>query len=143
MLLLGSHIYIRSEMNFHHEMKIHFRFFLSHDDSEIYQYFMKKDMYFEKIPSENRPDVSCFTDVIMLLLMTSTDCELYTDKVKSGINNTHKAYEYINKEFDHFKMDHTTFNKSIKEKFHSNEIKKVNQIKRREMDSKLDFYCNI
>ena len=72
-----------------------------------------------------------------------TDCELYTDKVKSGISNIHKAYEYINREFDQFKMDHTTFNKLIKEKFNSNEIKKVNQIKQGEMDSKLDFYCNI
>ena len=42
-------------------MKIHFRFFLSHDNSEKYQYFMKKSMYFEKIPRENRPEASCFT----------------------------------------------------------------------------------
>ena len=41
-------------------MKIYFRFFLSHDNSEKYQYFMKKSMYFEEIPRENRPEVSCF-----------------------------------------------------------------------------------
>ena len=41
-------------------MKIHFRFFLSHDNSEKYQYFMKKGMHFAKIPHENRPEASCF-----------------------------------------------------------------------------------
>ena len=41
-------------------MKIHFRFFLSHDNSKKYQYFMKS-MYFEKTPRQNRLEASCFT----------------------------------------------------------------------------------
>ena len=41
-------------------MKIHFRFFLSHDNSEKISIFHEKRMYFEKIPRENRPEASCF-----------------------------------------------------------------------------------
>ena len=42
-------------------MKMYFRFSLSPDNSEKYQYFVKKSMYFEKIPRENRPEASRFT----------------------------------------------------------------------------------
>ena len=58
---------IGSQMNFHfirlmpYAMQIHFRSFLSHDNSEKYQYFLKKTMYFEKIPYQNRPEASCLT----------------------------------------------------------------------------------
>ena len=52
-------------------MKIHFRFFLSHVNSEKISIFHEKSMYFEKIPRENRPEASALRDVIMLLLMTS------------------------------------------------------------------------
>ena len=40
-------------------------------------------------------------------------------------------------------MDNTTLNELIKEKFNSNEMKKVNHINNGEMNSKLDFYRNI
>ena len=42
-------------------MKIHFRFFLSYDNSSKISIFHEKSMYFEKIPRENRPEASCFT----------------------------------------------------------------------------------
>ena len=54
-------------------MQMHFRFILSYDNSEKYQYFMKKSMYFEKITRENRPEAitrRAIRDVIMLLLVT-------------------------------------------------------------------------
>ena len=41
--------------------EILFRFLLLHDNSEKYQYLMKKSMCFEKIARENRPEASCFT----------------------------------------------------------------------------------
>ena len=42
-------------------MKIHFRFFLSHDKFRKISIFHDESMYFEKIPRENRPKASCFT----------------------------------------------------------------------------------
>ena len=51
-------------------MKNHFRFFLSHDNSEKYQYFMKVCIlrkFRAKIALKRRT----LRDVIMLLLMTS------------------------------------------------------------------------
>ena len=54
-------------------MKIHFKFFLSHDNSEIYQYFMKKvDLYIlRKLCTKIALKCRALRDVIMLLLMTS------------------------------------------------------------------------
>ena len=53
-------------------MKIYFRFFLSHDNSEKYQYLMKKvrilKKFSAKIALKRR---TALRDVIMLLLMTS------------------------------------------------------------------------
>ena len=52
-------------------MKIHFRFFLSHNNSEKCHYFIKKIMYFEKILCKIVLNRRASRDVIMLLLMTS------------------------------------------------------------------------
>ena len=52
-------------------MKIHFRFFLSHDNSEKYQYFMKKVCILRKIRAKNALKRRASRDVIILLLMTS------------------------------------------------------------------------
>ena len=52
-------------------MKIHFRFFLSHDNSEKYQYFMKKVCILRKFRAKIALKRRALRDVIMLLLMTS------------------------------------------------------------------------
>ena len=52
-------------------MKIHFRFFLSHDNSEKYQYFMKKVCILRKFRAKIAQKRRALHDVIMLLLMTS------------------------------------------------------------------------
>ena len=52
-------------------MKIHFRFFLSHDNSEKYQYFMKKVCILRKFRAKIVLKRRALRDVIMLLLMTS------------------------------------------------------------------------
>ena len=52
-------------------MKIHFRFFLSHDNSEKYQYFMKKMCISRKFRAKIALKRRALRDVIMLLLMTS------------------------------------------------------------------------
>ena len=41
-------------------MKIHYRFFLSHENSEKISIFLEKSVYFEKIQRENRHETSCF-----------------------------------------------------------------------------------
>ena len=51
-------------------MKIHFRFFLSHDNSEKYQYFMKKVCILRKFRAKIALKRRALRDVIMLLLMT-------------------------------------------------------------------------
>ena len=52
-------------------MKIHFRFFLSHDNSEKDQYFMKKVCILGKFRAKIALKRRVLHDVIMLLLMTS------------------------------------------------------------------------
>ena len=52
-------------------MKIHFRFFLSHDNSENYQYFMKKVCILIKFRAKIALKRRALRDVIMLVLMTS------------------------------------------------------------------------
>ena len=52
-------------------MKIHFRFFLSHDNSEKYQYFMKKVCILSKFRATIALKHRSLRDVIMLLLVTS------------------------------------------------------------------------
>ena len=52
-------------------MKIHFRFFLSHDNSPKYQYFMKKVSILRKFRAKITLKRRALRDVIMLLLMTS------------------------------------------------------------------------
>ena len=52
-------------------MKIHFRFFLSHANSEKYQYFMKKVCILRKFRAKIALKRRALRDVIMLLLMTS------------------------------------------------------------------------
>ena len=52
-------------------MEIHFRFFLSHDNSEKYQYLMKKECILRKVRAKIALKRSALRDVIMLLLMTS------------------------------------------------------------------------
>ena len=54
-----------------YEMKIHFRFFLSHDNCGKYQYFMKKVCIFRKFRAKIALKCLALCDVIMLLLMTS------------------------------------------------------------------------
>ena len=52
-------------------MKIRFRFFLSHDHFEKYQYFMKKVSILRKFRAKIALKRRALCDVIMLLLMTS------------------------------------------------------------------------
>ena len=52
-------------------MKIHSRFFLSHDYSVKYQYFMKKVCILRKFRAKIVLKRRALHDVIMLLLMTS------------------------------------------------------------------------
>ena len=53
-------------------MKIHFRFFLSHDNSEKYQYFIKKKVcILRKFRAKIALKRLALRDVIMLLLLTS------------------------------------------------------------------------
>ena len=52
-------------------MKIHFRFFLSHDNSEKYQYSMKKVCILRKFCAKIALKRRALRNVIMLLLMTS------------------------------------------------------------------------
>ena len=52
-------------------MKNHFIFFLSHDNSEKYQYFMKKECILRKFRARIALKRRALRDVIMLLLMTS------------------------------------------------------------------------
>ena len=52
-------------------MKIHFRFFLSHDNSEKYHYFVKKVCILRKFRAKIAMKRRALRDVIMLLLMTS------------------------------------------------------------------------
>ena len=52
-------------------MKIHFRFVLSHDNSQKYQYFMKKVSILRKFRAKIALKRRALRDVIMLLLMTS------------------------------------------------------------------------
>ena len=52
-------------------MKIHFRFFLSHDNSEKYQYFMKKVCILRKFRAKIVLERRALRDVIMFLLMMS------------------------------------------------------------------------
>ena len=52
-------------------MKIHFRFFLSHDNSEKYQNFMKSVCILRKFRAKIALKRRALRDVIMLLLMTS------------------------------------------------------------------------
>ena len=52
-------------------MKIHFRFFLSHDNSQKYQYLMKKVCILRKFRAKIALKCRALRDVIMLLLMTS------------------------------------------------------------------------
>ena len=59
-------------------MKIHFRFFLSHDNSEKYQYFMIKECILRKFRAKIALKRRALRDVIMLLLMTSLTKERET-----------------------------------------------------------------
>ena len=52
-------------------MKIHFRFFFSHDNYEKYQYFMKKVCILRKFRTKIALKRRALRDVLMLLLMTS------------------------------------------------------------------------
>ena len=52
-------------------MKIHFKFFLSHDYSEKYQYFMKKVCNLKKFRAKIALKRRDLRDVIVLILMTS------------------------------------------------------------------------
>ena len=52
-------------------MKIHFRFFLSHDKSEKYQYLMKNVCISRKFRAKIALKRCALRDVIMFLLMTS------------------------------------------------------------------------
>ena len=52
-------------------MKIHFRFFLSHDNSEKYQYFMEKVCILRKFRAKIALKRRALRDVIMPLLVTS------------------------------------------------------------------------
>ena len=54
-----------------YEMKIYFRFFLSHDNSEKYQYFLKKVCILRKFRAKIALKHRALRDFIMLLLMTS------------------------------------------------------------------------
>ena len=61
-------------------MKIHFRFFLSHDNSEKYQYFVKKVCILSKFRAKIALKRHALHNVIMLLLVTSL-----TKKRKTGV----------------------------------------------------------
>ena len=52
-------------------MKIHFRFFLSHDNSDKYQYFIEKVCILRKFRVKNALKRRALRDVIMCLFMTS------------------------------------------------------------------------
>ena len=52
-------------------MKIHFRFFLSYDYTEKYQYFMKKVCILKKFPAKIALRRGALRDVIMHFLMMS------------------------------------------------------------------------
>ena len=54
-------------------MKIYFRFFSSHDNSEKYQYFMKKVSILRKFRAKIALKRRALRDVIMLLLMKSLE----------------------------------------------------------------------
>ena len=68
-------------------MKIHFRFFLSHDNSEKYQYFLKRVCILRKFRAKIAQKRRALRDVLMLLFtyMTSLAKERET-AVKSVIN---------------------------------------------------------
>ena len=66
-------------------MKIHFRFFLSHDNSEKHQYFTKKDCILRNIALKRR----VVRDVIMLLLMTSL-----VKKRETGVKSVKERVSY-------------------------------------------------
>ena len=59
-------------------MKIHFRFFLSHGNTEKYQYFMKKECILRKFRPKIAQKRRALRDVIMILLMTSLTKERET-----------------------------------------------------------------
>ena len=59
-------------------MKIHFRFFLSHDNSVEYQYFIKKVCILRKFRKKIALKRRALRDVIMLLFMTSLEKERET-----------------------------------------------------------------
>ena len=59
-------------------MKILFRFFLSHDNSEKYQYFVKKVCILRKFRAKIALKRRALRDVIMFLLMTSLTKERET-----------------------------------------------------------------
>ena len=65
-------------------MKIHFRFFLSHEYSEKYQYFTKNVFILRKFHRKIALKRHALRDVIMLFLMTSLAKEHKT-AVKSFI----------------------------------------------------------
>ena len=52
-------------------MKIHLRFFLSHDNYKKYQYFMNKVCILRKFRAKIAVKRRALRDVIMLLLITS------------------------------------------------------------------------
>ena len=54
-------------------MKIHFRFFLSHDNFEKYQYFMNKACILRNFRAKIALKRRALRDVIMLLLITSLE----------------------------------------------------------------------
>ena len=66
-----------------YEMKIHFRFFLSYDNSKKKTKFNEIIAYFEEITRENRPPTSRLGDVILLLYVTSRTkkCEISVKRV--------------------------------------------------------------
>ena len=72
-----------------------------------------------------------------------TDCRMYQEKSKSGINNIIKSYEYIGKEFDNFSMEPSEYNKLLLKMFGENEGNMIEHIKNKQIDSKLEFYSSI
>ena len=62
-------------------MKIQFRFFLSHKNSEKYQYFVKKVCILRKLHAEIALKRRALRDVIMLLMT------LLAKKHKTGVNS--------------------------------------------------------
>ena len=59
-------------------MKIYFKFFLSHDNSEKYQYLMKIVCILRKFRAKIALKRRALRDVIMLFLMTSLEKECET-----------------------------------------------------------------